>query len=70
MRKEAVIIMTKEAKERKQAYVIRYQRETYCNISFKVRTKEDSDIIDHLKSVPNKSEYIKSLIRSDIKAGK
>lgn len=59
--------MTPEAKARKQAYVVKYQKATYTNISFKVRTKEDSDIIAHLKSVPNKSEYIKSLIKADMK---
>lgn len=54
---------SEEYKERKKAYVKRYQRATYRNISFKVRAKEDKDILDILASVPNKSEFIKRLIR-------
>lgn len=54
---------SEEYKARKAAYVKRYQRETYTNISFKVRTKEDKDILDILKAVPNKSQYLKQLIR-------
>ena len=58
---------SEEYKARKIAYVKRYQKENYTNISFKVRTKEDKDILDILKSVPNKSEFLKSLIRNSAK---
>lgn len=58
---------TEEYKARKAAYVKRYQRENYTNVSFKVRTKEDKDILEILSSVPNKSEFLKSLIRSSAK---
>ena len=61
--------MTEEYKKRKLAYNIKYQRETYTNISFKVRTKEDKNIIDFLKTVPNKSEFIKQLIREAMMSG-
>lgn len=57
--------MTKEGKAKKQAYIVDYQRRVYTNISFKVRTIEDNDIIEILKNVSNKSEYIKKLIRDD-----
>lgn len=59
---------TEEYKARKMAYVKRYQRENYTNISFKVRTKEDKDILDILNSVPNKSEFLKALIRASAAA--
>ena len=57
---------TEEYKARKKAYVKRYQKETYTNISFKVRTKDDKDILDILNSVPNKSEFLKKLIRNSV----
>lgn len=34
--------------------------------SFSVDTENDKDIIDHLKSFKNKSQYIKELIRKDM----
>ena len=57
--------MTEEYKKRKQAYIVKYQKENYTNVSFKLRTVEDKDIIEILNTVPNKSEYIKKLIRAD-----
>jgi len=53
--------------EKKKEYIKEYQRKNYTNISFKVRTKEDQDIIDILNSVPSKSEFIKDLIRKSKK---
>ena len=53
--------------ERKKAYIKRYQIEKYTNLSFKVRTERDVDVLDKLASVPNKSQYIIALIRKDIK---
>ncbi len=52
-------------KERKSAYVKKYQQETYVNVSFKLRKNGDEDILDILNGVPNKSEYIKGLIRNN-----
>ena len=49
--------------KRKNAYIVRYQKSHYMNISFKVRLDRDKDIIDLLKSVPNKSSFIIDLIR-------
>lgn len=34
--------------------------------SFSVDTENDKDIINHLKKLKNKSQYIKDLIRKDI----
>lgn len=48
---------------RKQAYIKRYQKEHYTNVSFKFRTDRDKDILDTLNSVPNKSSFIIGLIR-------
>jgi len=58
--------MTEEAKKRKRDYVARYQRMTYTNISFKLRTKEDRDIIVFLNNAKNKSELLKRLIKNEM----
>lgn len=58
--------MTEEYKKRKAAYIKRYQKETYTNISFKLRTKEDWVLVEALKKTPNTSEYIKRLIKEDL----
>lgn len=52
-------------KERKSAYVKRYQKETYVNVSFKLRKNGDEDVLAILDGVPNKSEFIKRLIRNN-----
>lgn len=52
-------------KERKIAYVKKYQKETYVNVSFKLRKNGDEDILAILDGVPNKSDFIKSLIRNN-----
>jgi len=38
-------------------------------ITFKCMLKSDKDILDYLDTLPNKSGYIKQLIREDIKKG-
>ena len=52
------------SREKKQNVKEMKQKQTYTNISFKVRTKDDKDILDILNSVPNKSEFLKALIRA------
>lgn len=57
---------SEEYKAKKKEYIKRYQKETYTNISFKLRTNKDKDILDMLSSVPNKSQFIKELIREKL----
>ena len=57
---------TQDYKERKQAYIKRYIKEHYKLVTTKVCIEKDADILAKLDSVPNKSEYIKSLIRADL----
>ena len=54
---------TEEYKNRKKAYIKQYIKDTYSLVTVKLRKKEDKDILDILASVPNKSEFIKDLIR-------
>ena len=59
--------MTDEYKKRKQEYIVEYQRKFYTTISFKLRTVEDKEVLEHLKTVQNKSEYLKRLIQDDMR---
>lgn len=58
---------SKEYLERKSAYIKKYQKEKYKNISFKLRIGEDNDVLTILNSVENKSEFLKLLVRNSIK---
>ena len=54
---------TEEYKNRKKTYIKQYIKENYALVTVKIRKNEDKDILDILASVPNKSEFIKDLIR-------
>lgn len=43
-----------------------YNKQKYKNINFRVN-KEDTEILEKIKSVPNKARYLTDLIRQDIK---
>ncbi len=55
---------SEEYKIKKLAYIKHYQQKHYAKVSFTIRLDKDQDILDILNSVPNKSEFIKKLIRS------
>lgn len=48
----------RRAKQRYDAKTVQYV--------FRLRMDGDSDVIDKLKSVPNKTDYLRSLVRQDI----
>ena len=58
--------MTEEAKKKKKEYVAKYQRQYYINVSFKLRRREDAEMFDYLKMLPNKSAFIKRLIKDEM----
>lgn len=43
-----------------------YNKKKYININFRVN-KEDTEILEKIKSVPNKAKYLTDLIRQDIR---
>lgn len=49
------------------AYTKEYAKENYTRVSVVLNKRHDSDIINHLDTKPSKSDYIKQLIREDIK---
>ena len=53
-----------------QKAVDKWQKENVKRYGFPVMIKTEADIIAKLESVPNKSGYIKALIRADINPGK
>ena len=54
------------AKAKKYAYNAAYTKKNYIKKAINLRPDVDADIFDMLASVPNATEYIKDLIRSDI----
>ncbi|MCR4661720.1 MAG: hypothetical protein K5765_06975 [Clostridia bacterium] len=54
-------------KENKRAYTLKYQKENYVTFTFHLNSKYDGELINYLRSIPNKSGYIKELIVKDIK---
>lgn len=51
----------RRAKQRYDAKTVQYV--------FRLRMDGDSDVIDKLKSVPNKTEYLRMLVREDVARG-
>lgn len=63
-------LSTKEKAEKLQAMYDRqnaFSKEHYRSFSIRLKKTEHADVISKLESVPNKNEYIASLILSDIK---
>lgn len=58
-----------KAYEKRTSYAanIRYQKENMRRIALMLNRNTDADIIEKLESEPNKSGYIKQLIRDDIR---
>ena len=56
---------SEEGLRKKYLWNQKYKKETYVQISFRVR-KDDTIVLNKLQSVGNRSEYIMNLIRKDI----
>lgn len=48
-------------------YMVNWSRENQKQFKVSLKLEEDSDIIEHLNTIPNKAEYIRKLIRADMK---
>ena len=57
----------KKGKFDQRAYIDRYHKEHYKSVAFRVNVETEKDILEKLSNVQNKAEYIKWLIRNDIK---
>lgn len=56
----------KKPKFDQSAYIRQYAKDNYTRVSVVLNKQSDSDIIEHLKPKPSKSDYIKQLIREDM----
>lgn len=54
------------ASKKRLNYNNAYNKQKYKNINFRVN-KEDTEILEKIKSVPNKAKYLTDLIRQDIR---
>lgn len=62
--------MTKQVSERIKEYKKRYYKENCRVFPLKLNKKKDSDVINILERKRNRTQYIKTLVREDIKKGK
>lgn len=53
------------AKKRERAYQAEYNRQHYKSVLLKLSLAKDTDLIEKLDGVPDKTNYIKELIRAD-----
>lgn len=53
-------------KENKRKYVLEYQKKNYTTVVFHLRRDTDKEILEALAKVPNKSNYIRELIKKDL----
>lgn len=56
----------KESKKNRTDYKNQYQKTTATRINLVFRNDSDSEIISKIKSVPNKTDYIRQLVLNDI----
>jgi hypothetical protein len=58
--------MVTEAQKRAKK---KYDTLSTTQFVFRLRLNQDADVIDKLRSVPSKTEYLRMLVRKDIKDG-
>lgn len=61
---------SKEARLRAQNKYDEVHKDEYKNYHIKLNKKADAEIIFRLDTVPNRTEYIRELIRKDIEGDK
>lgn len=58
--------MEKRKEKNRTDYKNQYQKETATRINLVFRNGNDSEVIEKIKSVPNKTDYIRQLVLNDI----
>lgn len=56
-----------ESLKRIKQYKIKYNHENYKTLTLRLNRQKDKEIIDWLVSKENSTEYIRKLVRADIK---
>ena len=55
------------ASEAQRRAVAKYDKENTTQIKFKLNKKTDADIIEYLKTIENRSQWFKDIVRAEIK---
>lgn len=50
-----------------KAYMTEYSKTHTTRIAFQLSNEYDADILEFMKTVPNKNGYLKDLVREDMK---
>lgn len=50
-----------------RSYMKKYMQQNYVHVSLNLKKGEDDELIERMYSVPNKSDYLKDLVRNDIR---
>lgn len=53
-----------------KAYMTEYSKTHTTRIAFQLSNEYDADILEFMKTVPNKNAYLKELVRTDMKKQK
>lgn len=56
------------ASEAQKRAVAKYDKENTTQIKFKLNKKTDADIIEYLKTIENRSQWFKDIVRAEIKS--
>ena len=54
----------------KRAYIAAYQKENTRNVSFRLSKIYDEDVIAFMDALPNKSQWLKGIVRAELKKTK
>jgi len=58
--------MSEEYNKKKRAYSLKYQKDNYATVVLHFNRKYENDFIVALDKLPNKTEYVKKLIKKDL----
>lgn len=61
---------TEKKKFDQAAYISEFKKKTYKYIGLQLNRNTEADLIHHVEKQENKNEYIKALIREDMKKTK
>ena len=62
------MLTEQERRQRQKLAKAKYDRKTVQYV-FRLRLESDADVISRLRAIPNKTEYLRKLIREDIHRG-
>jgi len=62
------MLTEQERRQRQKLAKAKYDRKTVQYI-FRLRFDKDADVIQRLRSLPNKTEYLRKLVREDMARG-